>query len=210
MPKAYNPHDKLMIKAKFQGFRARSVYKLQELDEKFKLLKPGMKVLDVGAAPGSWLQYTSLKIGAQGKVLGIDLQEIQPVESNVVTEVVDINDLDTVRQKLDQHQLNLVDLVLSDIAPNTTGIKGLDNQKSLELSQSVFEVSNLCLKRSGALVMKIFDGENLGKFMNKLRDTFGFVTAFKVRASRDRSREVYVVCQRKKSDPINLTHENTT
>lgn len=201
MPHAYNPHDKLMVKAKTQGYRARSVYKLMELDQKFKLFKPGQKVLDIGAAPGSWLQYVSQVVGPSGFVLGLDLQEIKPVSRNVATEIVDIENYGELEKIFVKHEISQFDLVISDIAPSTTGIKGLDNKRSYELSKIAFEISLKYLKRSGSLVMKIFQGEEIGPFMSQLKQEFGFVTAYKVRASRDRSREVYLVCIRKKISP---------
>lgn len=205
MPKPYNPHDKLMMKAKEKGFRARSVFKLMELDERFKLFKPGQKVLDIGAAPGSWLQYVSQKIHPSGLAIGVDLQSIVPIAGNVKTKVVDINDALSLEQVIKDNKITAFDLVLSDIAPNTSGIKEVDNQKSLDLSKSVFEISLKYLKKSGILIMKIFQGQDLGKFMKLLKESFGFVTAVKVKSSRDRSREVYLVCLRKKDEPQIIT-----
>ena len=98
MPKPYTPNDKWARKAKEEGFRARSIYKLQELDEKFQLLHPGMIVLDLGAAPGSWLQYVSGKIGPKGLAIGLDLQKIEKIAPNVVTLEQDIMDLDAVEK----------------------------------------------------------------------------------------------------------------
>jgi 23S rRNA (uridine2552-2'-O)-methyltransferase len=201
MPKPYNPHDRLMVKAKQHGFRARSVYKLMELDTKFQLFKSGQKVLDVGAAPGSWLQYISQKIGPQGLAIGLDLQPISPISGNVVTLVSDLNNLDELNLHLNTLDLNKFDIVLSDIAPNTTGIYGLDHLKSVELSKNVYEISKFHLRKSGTLVMKIFQGEHLPAFIKTLKQNFGFVTAVKVKASRDRSREVYLVCRRKINEP---------
>lgn len=195
MPKPYNPHDKLMLKAREEGFRARSVYKLQELDERFSLLKNGMQVLDVGAAPGSWLQYASLKIGPRGVAIGVDLKEIEPVAANVQTHVLDIGDLEALEQKLQTKKFNLI---LSDIAPNTTGIPGLDSKRSVELSRMVVDIAKNWLKPSGNLVMKVFEGSDFPAFLQSIRPLFRTVKALKVTASRDRSKEIYVVCLKKR------------
>ncbi len=116
--KPYNPHDRYLVKAKREGFRARSVYKLQELDENLNLFHSGMKVLDIGAAPGSWLQYVSRKIDVKGLAVGLDLQEIEPIAKNVKTFICDITDHDQVGSVI--HQLNWknADIIISDIAPN--------------------------------------------------------------------------------------------
>jgi len=136
MSKPYIPNDELSRKAKTEGYRARSVYKLKELDEKFNLIKPGMTVLDLGAAPGSWLQYAKEKVGAEGKIIGIDLQEIEPIDG-VETIQADIT------QDID---LPNADLILSDLAPSTSGIKDVDQWKSIELNQSVEKIAGKLLK----------------------------------------------------------------
>ena len=122
MSKPYIPNDKLTQKAKSQGYRARSVYKLQELDAKYHLIKPGMKILDLAAAPGSWLQYASKKVGPTGQVVGMDLQNIDQIATNVKTFVCDITDVKKVTDILGGIRLDKVYLILSDIAPRTTGI----------------------------------------------------------------------------------------
>lgn len=191
MPKPYEHNDSLSRRAQFQGYRARSVYKLQELDQKFQLFKPNQRVLDVGAAPGSWLQYLSQKVE---QVTGIDVQPISPVADNVETIVGDIREIEEVGKKLNGQ---FFDLVVSDIAPSTTGIPGVDQAKSVELSRIVANLAEKFLKPKGTLVMKSFQGEDFGKFFKQLKGRYGFVTAYKAKASRDRSTEVYVVCQRK-------------
>ena len=198
MPKAYTPNDRLAKRAQFQGYRARSVFKLQELDEKFTLIKFNQRILDIGAAPGSWLQYVSEKIGKKGIAVGVDLKEIIPVSSNVFTKVVDITNTEEVLGFLNQLKIDKFDLVLSDIAPNTSGIPGVDHAKSVELSQMCVNAADIYLRAGGSLIMKVFDGVEMGDFLKPLRNKYGFVTVYKVRSSRDRSREVYVVCQRKK------------
>ncbi len=198
MPKAYNPHDRLMIRAKREGFRARSVYKLQEINNKFNLFVPGMKVLDLGAAPGSWLQFASQKVGSKGQILGLDLQEIEPVAENVITQVCDIQNSELVNQLISELGWAEVDLIVSDIAPSISGIKHADQLKSLELNRAVFEVAKKYLNSSGKLVIKVFQGEGLDRFFRELKNYFRKVEVMTARASRDRSVEQYVVCSIKK------------
>ncbi len=194
MPKPYNPINAWTTKAKKEGYRARSVYKLRELDEKYHLLHPGMKVLDVGAAPGSWLQYISKKIGDKGLALGLDIQEIEPVAANVVTKVCDFTHTDEVEKYMKELGWSKVDLIVSDIMSNTTGIKIVDRQSSVDLSREVFEIAKKHLKHGGYLVMKVFDGEGFAELTKEFRNHFSQIKIVKPQASRARSREVYVVC----------------
>lgn len=198
MPKPYQPNDRLSRRAQFQGYRARSVFKLREIDEKFHLLKEGQSVLDVGAYPGSWLQYIALKIGLKGHVIGVDLQPIEPVAPNVTTIEEDILNIDQLSEEFRELNIREFDLVVSDIAPNTTGISGVDHARSIEMSQMVVDLAEEFLRPKGTLVMKVFHGEKFAAFFKSLQRQYGFVTGVKVSASRDRSKEMYIVCQRKK------------
>lgn len=198
MPKAYVPNDRFAKRAQYQGYRARSVYKLEELDKKFALFKPGQKVLDVGAFPGSWLQYVAIQVGAKGTVVGVDVQKIQPVAPNVWIITQDVTETDKLIEELASIGIQQFDLVISDIAPSTTGIPGVDQAKSVELSQMVVEVADQFLRTKGTLVMKVFEGLDFAAFFKSLKPKYGFVTAYKARASRERSTEKYIVCQRKK------------
>ena len=196
MPKPYTPNDKWSQKAAREGYRARSVYKLMELDERFRLLHQGMIVLDLGAAPGSWLQYTSEKIGPSGKAIGFDLTAIHEVAPNVSVYRKDITDLKVVDECLEQEEINFVDLVLSDIAPSTSGVKDVDQWKSIELAQSVQAVAERHLKPGGRCVIKIFRGSDFDRFLQDTKRTWKNVRMVKVAVSRDRSREVYLVMTR--------------
>ncbi len=195
MPKPYQPNDKWSQKAAAEGYRARSVYKLQELDRKFGLLRPSMTVLDCGAAPGSWLQEVSKRIGPNGRAVGIDLTPIEPVAPNVQTYQADLTDLAAIRRILTAEDMLQVDLVLSDIAPNTSGIKDVDQWKSVELSLAVIAVAREHLKPAGTCVMKVFRGADFDEFLQTARSAFKDVRVTTVQASRDRSREVYVVAR---------------
>lgn len=195
MPKPYVPNDKWSQRAAEEGYRARSVYKLMELDVRYHLLHPGMKVLDIGAAPGSWLQYTSDRIGPKGVVLGLDLKEIKKIAPNVKLAVCDINDAAAVEKAMAAAGIHHADIVLSDIAPNTSGIKDVDQWKSIELSRMVVAFAKKHLRPGGKLVMKVFRGKNFDEFLREVRQDWPNAKPYTVEASRDRSREVYIVCR---------------
>ena len=195
MPKPYIPNDNWSKRAAAEGYRARSVYKLQQLDERFQLLRTGMTVLDLGAAPGSWLQYTSKKIGSTGIALGLDLKEIAHINGNVKTAQCDITDLAAVQQALTKIERKTVDIVLSDLAPNTTGIKDVDQWRSVELNRSVLTIASAVLRPRGIVVMKVFRGKSFDAFVIDVKRQLQHVKVLTVDATRDRSREVYVLGQ---------------
>ncbi|MCL4366609.1 RlmE family RNA methyltransferase [Patescibacteria group bacterium] len=192
----YNPHDKLFQQARHAGFRARSVFKLAELDQKFALLKGAYQVLDLGAAPGSWSQYLSQKLVPQGKIISIDLQTIKPIAQNVIAIQADITDHTTLQQILQSHGWEIVDLIVSDLSPKTSGIKYADNLKSVELNQAVVNLAQQYLKPTGKLVMKVFPGTSLDGFIKQLKSVFRQVHVARTQASRASSKEVYLVCQK--------------
>lgn len=218
MPKPYNPQDRYFKKAKEEGYKARSAFKLQEIQEKFRVMRRGDAVLDLGAAPGSFLQYTSKVIGQKGAALGLDLQEINVKLPNVETVVCDIYDKDKVdgliktffEAKSPAHAgsvsstggtltaLREFDVILSDLAPRTSGVKDIDQWKSVELCMQVVEIAKKWLKPHGNLVMKIFQGADFDEFYKDVRTRFQTVKIAKPQAVRDRSREVYLVCLDKK------------
>jgi len=199
MPKPYNPNDKWARRAAEEGYRARSVYKLMELDVRGKLLRAGMTVLDVGAAPGSWLQYTSERVGPHGRVVGLDLKSIDFIADNVQTFVCDLTDAVAVENALQTAGITKVDLLLSDIAPNTSGIKDRDQWLSIELSRAVAAVAKAHMKPQGTLVMKVFQGRDFDQFLAELKFTFREAKSRTVQATRDSSKEVYIVCKGLKS-----------
>jgi 23S rRNA (uridine2552-2'-O)-methyltransferase len=182
-----------------------------ELDERFHLLKTGMTVLDLGAAPGSWLQYTSEKIGSSGLVVGIDLIPIEPIAANVKTLVHDITDHNGVEEAIyaimqksirsSSESSNsscssesfVFDLVLSDIAPNTSGTRDIDQWRSLELGRAVLAIAKHHLKAGGTCVVKIFQGADFDEFLRETKEQWRSTKVVTVKASRDRSHEVYLV-----------------
>lgn len=202
MPKPFNPKDKYFKKAKEEGYKARSAFKLQEIQERFKILHKGDLVLDLGAAPGSFLQYTSKVIGPKGAALGLDLQDIELSNlPNVHTEVCDIYDDDKVddmaERFLTEHNSKKFDTVVSDLAPKTTGQKDVDQWRSVELNQQVMEIAKRHLKKNGNCLMKVFQGADFDDFLRDVKTQFKKVKVNKPKAVRDRSFEVYLVCQNK-------------
>lgn len=195
MPKPYTPNDKWSQRAAREGFRARSIYKLRELDERHHFFAAGMRVLDIGAAPGSWLQYAAKAVGPRGTVLGIDLMPIEPVASNVRTCVCDVLDQVALEKELGAFGREKFDLILSDLAPNTSGIRDRDQWRSIELSRQVALLAVKYLRSGGAVVMKVFRGRDFDQFTHELRSHFRSLKVASVKASRDRSREVYLVCR---------------
>ena len=193
MPKPYNPNDAWSRRAAKEGYRARSVYKLEELNERYRLLRPGMTVLDCGAAPGSWLQYTAKIIGPRGRAIGLDLTPIKTIAANVVTLEQDITDLQRVERVLKETGVTTVDLVLSDAAPSTTGIRDIDQWQSLELARAVIAIAEHVLKPSGRCVIKVFRGADFDEFLADVKRRWVKVTMARTKASRDRSHEVYLV-----------------
>jgi len=194
MPKNFVPQDQYFKKAKELGYRARSAFKLAEIQDKFKILKPGMGVLDLGAAPGSWLQYASKIVGPKAEIVGIDLMPIKKLAQNIITIEADIFS-DDVIAKISLSHPKKFDLILSDMAPKTSGVKTTDHARSIELNQRVLALSKDLLAPNGTLVLKVFQGSDFQYFFKKLKTRFKSVKTFKPKASRDRSFEIYVICR---------------
>ena len=174
--------------AKKEGYPARSVYKLKEIDEKYEIIKKGNRVLDLGSAPGSWLLYISQKVGDEGKVIGVDTEEIKiPQKANIVLIKRDVFDLE--RPEVDE----AFDVVVSDLSPKTSGIKFLDSGKSLELAEKSFEIAKSVLLPGGNFVCKIFENESSEEFFKKVENCFDFAKRFKPRAVIKKSKEFYII-----------------
>lgn len=190
----YQVQDRFFKKAKEEGFRARSAFKLQAIDEKYRLLKPGMEVLDLGAAPGSFLQYISQRIGNKGLAIGVDLQPISDLKlKNVKTYVGDIFDQDLYKKIVQENYMKQFDLITSDLAPKTTGIAFVDGNASLELNLQVLMAAGYYLKKGGSLVMKTLPGFNEGSLIGEVRKHFKQVRKVRPEAVRKTSGESYIV-----------------
>ena len=190
MSKPYRVQDKYFNRAKERGLRARSAFKLEEIQKKFKLVKSGDVIADLGAAPGSWSQVLSRWVG-QGKVFALDLQEIDPIAANVEVHQVDITD----EIKVAAVGAGQVDGVVADLAPKTTGQHDVDAYHSAELNHAVLDFCEKHLKRSGYLITKIFQGEDFQQVVKRAKGKFKIVKCFKPDSCRDLSRETYIVGQ---------------
>lgn len=195
----YTPRDRFYEKAKAEGLRARSAYKIEEILQRLGLKQlRGRTVLDLGAAPGGWLQILARLVGPSGVVIGLDLVEIPGVGANVRTHAVDVRDL-AAMAALDLPPK--VDLVTSDMAPKTTGIHGTDVARSHELVRLALEVAGARLLPGGSFVAKVFMGEGLKELERELKARFGEVRQIRPEATREGSREIYLAAKGFKAQP---------
>ena len=191
--------DHYFKRAKKEKYPARSVYKLQEIDKKYKIIKQGHTILDIGCAPGSWSQYILEKIG-KGRVLGIDIaNSVQISDSRFHFLKRDIFEL---RKGDFEKYRNRFDLITSDAAPSTTGNKFVDSQASLAIVKRVFQLANDILKPHGSIIAKIFQGEDVNTFINSEKKFFLKILFFKPKSSRKESRELFIIAfdRREQSD----------
>ena len=183
--------DHYTEKARKEKWLARSVYKLQEIDRKFKLIRKGDRVLDLGCFPGSWSQYAISKVGKQGDVVGIDLhtpKAFSPPNFRCIK-----GDIETIEVAWLAAEIQSRNVVLSDLAPPTTGIRATDATRSMSLAEKAARIGQALLKSKGHFVCKIFDGEDLKSFKSNISPSFKQVRLFRPEATRKRSREVYLV-----------------
>ena len=190
---AYNLKDYYFQKAKNENYAARSIFKLQEIDERYKILKPGYKVLDLGAAPGSWSQYASQKVGPQGRILGVDLQPVKLSLSNEVFVTGDFRDVNFDEVMKANGISPPFDVVISDMAPKTTGIRITDQTRSLELCVLALETAEKYLRPRGHFIAKFFHGEEFGSFRDDLRKRFGRVEVLRPKSTRKESKEIFFI-----------------
>lgn len=190
---SFKVKDHYFKKAKSENYLARSIYKLEEIDKKFKVLGKNDLVIDLGYHPGSWTQYTSEKVGKNGKVYGIDLKPV----NKKLTHLDNIELLEKDIFEFDPNESlgdNMIfDVVLSDMAPNTTGIKSVDQDRSLALVESVFALLPHLLKKNGNLVIKIFDSNDAQNFIKSHRKTFKSVHSLKPKSTRSVSKEFFFI-----------------
>ena len=186
-----DPYYKQAIR---EGWRSRAVYKLEQIDKKTKILFPDMICLDLGAAPGSWSQYIESKLKQRVEIIAIDILPMDSL-SSVTFLQGDFTEEDTYKELLDIAKNKDIDLVMSDMAPNISGIKVSDQAKSIYLAELAFEVSKDLLKNNGNFVCKLFQGEGIEKFVNDVRKVFKKVKLFKPKASRQDSAEIYLIAK---------------
>jgi 23S rRNA (uridine2552-2'-O)-methyltransferase len=195
---AYNKKDFFYHKAKEENFAARSIYKLEEIDARFKIIRSGMIVLDLGAAPGSWSQYLAQKVGAKGRVLGVDLERIQVTMPNALFIQADLRDLNLEQVFKEHGFVPPFDGVFSDMAPKTTGIRDADQARSLELCELALSVAERFLKRDGVFVAKLFHSNEFENFRAQLRERFSKVEVLRPKSTRKESKEVFLIGLSKK------------
>jgi 23S rRNA (uridine2552-2'-O)-methyltransferase len=191
--------DEYYNRAKQEGYRARSAYKLKQLDETAGLFGPGNTVVDLGAAPGGWLQVAAERVGEDGTVLGVDRQRIDDIEG-VETLRGDITEERT-REAI-RERVGTVDVVLSDMAPNMSGEYSLDHARSVHLARQAFEVAMDVLDAGGDLAVKVFDGQDLPALQEDIEAEFEYVRQVRPDASRDESSELYLVAKHHLTAPV--------
>ena len=185
--------DTYVRKSKVDGYRARSAYKLIEINEKFKIFKGGQTVIDIGAAPGSWSQYAS-RVVKNGKIISIDLKEIESIP-NTIQIKGDFTE-DNIKQKIKDQLKTNADVVMSDMAVNTTGIKNIDSIQTGELCKESLVFSKEVIKKQGYFISKIFMGSTFNEIVALGKKFFKEVKVFKPKSSRKDSKESFIICKK--------------
>lgn len=184
-------HDKYFRQAKREGHLARSYYKLEEMDRRVRIFRKGDRVLDVGACPGSWLEYILDAVGENGLACAVDLKPIHKKFKDTVT--FRLKDIREVSPEDFAGVTSVFDVVVSDMAPNTSGIKGVDQCRSLELCESVLALAERMLIPGGHFVCKVLEGPDFPAWRKSVQSKFGEIKTMKPDASRDESMETYLV-----------------
>lgn len=186
--------DEYVKKAQAMGYRSRSTFKLIEIQEKDKIIKSGMNVIDLGAAPGGWSDYARKIVGKKNKVIGLDLLEIEPIDGvDFIQGDFRENDvLDELYKILDGAP---IDLVMSDMAPNISGNKGMDQPRSIYLAELALDTAQTVLVKKGTFLIKMFQGAGFDEYKKEVAKCFSSVVIRKPSASRARSREVYILAK---------------
>ncbi len=191
------PQDHYFRRARKEGFLARSVYKLEEIDRRVRLIRPGQRVLDLGCHPGSWLQYCAGVVGTRGLVVGVDTREVSvelpPHVQFLQADVFELSPVDL------HHFSREFDVVLSDLAPATTGIRSVDSNRSSMLFQRALSLAEDLLAPGGHFLGKIFQGSGFNSIVQQLKGEFLEVRGIKPRATRKVSKEIYLVAMIKKA-----------
>ena len=186
--------DEYVKRAQQEGYRSRAVYKLLEIHDKDHLLRPGLTVVDLGAAPGGWSQLAARHIGGRGAVIALDILPMEPL-ADVEFIQGDFREAVVLEQLLTVLQGRAVDLVLSDMAPNTSGIKAVDQPRGMYLAELALDFVRQCLRPGGDFLVKVFQGEGFDSFLKELRLAFATVAPRKPAASRARSAERYLLAR---------------
>jgi len=184
--------DHYVQRAHKEGWRSRAVYKLEELDNKYNLIQPGMNIVDLGAAPGGWSQYIARKVGKNGHIIAIDVLDMDAV-NNVNFLKGDFTEQEIYESLRELVGKNPIDLVLSDMAPNISGISSVDQPKAMYLAELAADFALEVLAPDGGLIVKLFQGAGFDDYVKMLRQKFTKVLIRKPNASRPRSRETYAL-----------------
>lgn len=197
MTRPYIIQDPYFKKAKELWYRARSAFKLLEIQDRYKIIQPKMKVLDVGAAPGSFLQVIAKIVGSTGMVVGIDIQKIDPNFGfpNIHLLQESVFEYDKIKEYIQTLWIEKFDCITSDIAPSTTGITGVDQYKSIELNLAILDVAREFLKPGWTVILKVFVWEDILDLIHPIKEQYKKLSRMKPRACRDRSFEEYFICQ---------------
>ena len=188
--------DHYYKEAKKQGYRSRAAFKLQQINDKFKLIKKGMTVLDLGAAPGGWSQVAVELVGEKGKVIGVDLEKVKPLEPvNFIFIQGDMTKEKTKERVREHFQEDKCDTVISDMSPNITGNYSMDQARSVYLATAAMEVAIELLRPGGSFLVKVFEGEDFQEYIQELKKHFSMVKRFSPPSSRNKSSEIYVICK---------------
>lgn len=184
--------DQFRRLAKEQGYRSRSAFKLKQINESYKILNSGHCVVDIGCAPGGWIQIALAEVGPKGKVIGIDIKKIEPLtEAFVIQGSIEDEEMINSILKISN---SYVDVVLSDLSPNVSGNWDLDHARQIDLTRTALKLSNKILKKGGKAVLKVFQGDMLNELIVELKKEFKKVIRTKPNASRQVSSEIYLIC----------------
>lgn len=190
---AYDPKDYYYRQAKKENFAARSVFKIQEIDVRLRIFRPGQNVLDLGAAPGSWSQYASKKIGKTGRIFGVDIQPIKITLQNALFIAADMRDLNLEKTMQENGIIPPFDVVMSDMAPKTTGFRLKDQMMSLELCELALETAERYLKPNGTFICKMFHSDEFEGYRDQLRRRFKKVENIRPKSTRKESKEIFFI-----------------
>ena len=185
--------DTYVRQSKVDGYRARSAYKLIEINEKFKIFKGGISVVDIGAAPGSWSQYAA-KVAKSGRLISIDLKEMEPIGNTV--QIQGDFTVPKIQEDIRKHINSKVDVVMSDMAVNTTGIKNIDSIQTAELCKEAMFFAKDILSENGFFISKIFMGGTFNEIVAEGKKFFKEVKVFKPKSSRKDSKESFIICRK--------------
>lgn len=192
MKLADSKKDQFRRLAREQGYRSRSAFKLKQINESYKILNRGNCVVDIGCAPGGWIQIALSEVGPKGKVIGIDIKKIEPLTKAFFIQG-NIEDEEIINSVL-KFSNSSVDVVLSDLSPNVSGNWDLDHARQIDLTRTALKLSNKILKKDGKVVLKVFQGDMLNELIDELKKEFKKIIRTKPNASRQTSSEIYLIC----------------